>query len=533
MSGVVADVSRVPGEMPIQDRSISPSRGLHNAAEVRPRDTLPAEGTELRQITDRMSRQFKNSTQRYISDIFRLPNKEEATKFCSVIRNDAMRYNSRRFLIICQHDKHVHVVHLCTFSGSHCRCSFIEKAKAQSDFRKPYSGVRRKYANRIDTQDCANILFYFGGQQREQNYKFFIIDGRVERELCRNKIFQEQGHLYDSARTEQHQVEACNQNDQVELLSPEQRREGSSEDRTARFQRSIKPTSSRKKSFQDRILLMCKKYCMSPIKDIYNHIEWLLDEELQFVRPDNRLSQSVIDSFSNYLCHYTLEDLYKMYTAPNANPCFIATNNKPFSIYYDVEDSVFKLNELLLWQFHNDPDLVYLFLLDLYNVVDRKLSKCNSILVYSPPSAGKNWFFDTVLAFCMNKGQMGNPNKHNTFAYQECVGKRILLWNEPNYESSQLDMLKMILGGDNYTVNVKCKADQAVAKTPVIILTNTRVGIMYEAAFRDRIKQYHWRAAPYLKEYKKKPYPIAFYLLLKQYNIVLYKSFNILIIHLK
>lgn len=75
------------------------------------------------------------------------------------------------------------------------------------------------------------------------------------------------------------------------------------------------------------------------------------------------------------------------------------------------------------------------------------------------------------------------------FAYQEAVCKRILMWNEPNYDSEEEEMLQVLLGGDACTVRVKCKQDVAVGKTPVITLTNRRLALQRERSFTNRVKQ--------------------------------------------
>nr|WPR17927.1 MAG: rep 40 protein helicase [Crogonang virus 86] len=42
---------------------------------------------------------------------------------------------------------------------------------------------------------------------------------------------------------------------------------------------------------------------------------------------------------------------------------------------------------------------------------------------------------------------------------------------------------------------------------------------MIDPAFKDRIVQYKWRAAPFLKEYNQKPYPLVFFNILLKYSI--------------
>lgn len=77
-------------------------------------------------------------------------------------------------------------------------------------------------------------------------------------------------------------------------------------------------------------------------------------------------------------------------------------------------------------------------------------------IILSPPSCGKNFFSDAVCAFFLNYGQYGTANKTNNFAWADGAGKRLVLWNEPNYEEFSVDKMKEILGGDTTRVHVKC-----------------------------------------------------------------------------
>ncbi len=518
--GLVDAISSVPGTTELQNQQTPTPRIVHGRterrAEILSREPIGVFG----EICNRMYNSVKACTKRYISDVFRCADSGEAARFSRLVRTDASGTYRGGLLIIRQHVNHVHVVHLCTFASGHCRCSFIEKAKSRADIGGRRERFQRKYANRLSPSDCARILEYFGYRSNHEGYKFFIIAGQVEGSLCGSEIFQEQGYLDDPSKSEQHSLETCLQVDQIELQPDEQIRDTIEQTGSARSKRNIATGGSRKKIFQKSILDMCHKYCMAPIKDIFNHVKWLRDPELQFIRADNKLAMSVLDTFAHDVCNWSLKEFYDMYMDPNCNPCFCARDNDPFKYYYSVDKSVEILTQLVRFQFGNNELDIYDFLLDLYNVVERNAGKCNSILVLSPHSAGKNFFFDTLLAFCLNKGQLGNPNKHNTFAFQEAAGKRILLWNEPNYENSQIDKLKMVLGGDNYTVNVKCKSDVAVIKTPVIVLTNKVVGFMEDVNFSERVHQYTWMAAPFLAEYSLKPHPIAIYELFKNYGII-------------
>jgi hypothetical protein len=140
-------------------------------------------------------------------------------------------------------------------------------------------------------------------------------------------------------------------------------------------------------------------------------------------------------------------------------------------------------------------------------------------VINSPASAGKNFFFDTVFTLLLNLGQLGTANKSNNFAFQDAANRRVILWNEPNYESSCTDYLKTLFEGGDTKVRVKMMGDSHIKRTPIVILTNNSVNFMDDIAFKDRIKQFRWKAAPFLKEYKLKPYPLVFFDILLKYEI--------------
>jgi len=68
------------------------------------------------------------------------------------------------------------------------------------------------------------------------------------------------------------------------------------------------------------------------------------------------------------------------------------------------------------------------------------------------------------------------------------VDKRLVLWNEPNYESSHIEQLKELLGGDTTRIKIKYYGDSAIQGPPIIILTNYMLSVFGMEAFRSRIK---------------------------------------------
>lgn len=266
---------------------------------------------------------------------------------------------------------------------------------------------------------------------------------------------------------------------------------------------------------------LLERTAICPIEGIKSEQCFLEDDFL--TDPDNSTKvNEAIKMWSYKINTFTLRNFYDMYQKDEGKN-FIFSRSKA---YYSSEESFKVVDKLLRFQFDDDESMISQFLQDLVNVVDFQPEsnpnsniKCNTFLVHSAPSAGKNFFFDTLFTLCLNLGQLGTANKSNNFAFQDAANRRIILWNEPNYESSMTDYLKTLFEGGDTKVRVKMLGDTHVKRTPIIILTNNVVNFMTDTSFRDRIKQYRWKAAPFLKDYLLKPYPLVFFDILLAYKI--------------
>jgi len=131
----------------------------------------------------------------------------------------------------------------------------------------------------------------------------------------------------------------------------------------------------------------------------------------------------------------------------------------------------------------------------------------------------KIFFFDTVAAFFINYGSLCTANKTNNFAFQEAAGKRIVIWNEPNYEAVYIEKLRELLAGDTTRVHVKYQGDAPIQGPPIIMLTNDMLSIFGMDAFQSRIKLHYWKSAPFLKECDKKINPLFLLKIFNKYKV--------------
>jgi Parvovirus non-structural protein NS1 len=450
------------------------------------------------------------SGRRYFTDVVAGRDLEHARSLCHSLLRRAAQYKGD-FIIISLHDDHVHIVHDCPYSNGSCRCKIYEGTEASQYLRRG-SRVRPPIAG-LGSGDFYNVLRYFSTGGRR--ILFCQVGGRVQ--LLPDGL--------ESLQTRRHQGEAaigtletCDPENRMDV--PQKRRSTPVIGEGKRARRDLGNIARRKDELQQKMEIVMTEAPCCPLANIVRTKRWLQDSDLMLMRDDDRMVKSLVDAWQSLVCSWNIHDFVLFYNQPNCKPLFHSGSMPVADVYYDLDTSLELINRLLRYQFNDNYDLITDFVVSLYNVCERKVAKLNSFLIFSPPSGGKNFFIDCIMDFYWNRGQLGNPNRFERFAFQEATNRRIILWNEPNYEASATDQLKMILGGDANTVRVKMKLDSAVYRTPVIILTNNHVHFMSDPAFKDRIVQYRWMTAPFLKEYDKKPTPMVWIELCKQFGLL-------------
>jgi hypothetical protein len=113
--------------------------------------------------------------------------------------------------------------------------------------------------------------------------------------------------------------------------------------------------------------------------------------------------------------------------------------------------------------------------------------------VISPPSAGKNWFFDPLLIFMGSTGQIQSANKSTNFALDNCFSKRVLFYNEPDFEASFGDKLLIPCAGDPISDQAKYTSVAQIARTPGNGVNPN------EPKWNDRMFCYKWKRCEWLK----------------------------------
>ena len=448
----------------------------------------------------------------YISDVIACDSSEEANRLSRIVVA-AGRFYRGGFLCISVHEDHIHVVHDCAYSNNSCRCKFAKGAEIKDNIRPALR--KRVPIGRLKERDWYNILKYFTTDGRR--CKLLVLRGAVRGLPAGIESLESSRYRRN---TLERMVETCTGQGGAELQQGLQIRYERGKGIRGRFEAHKNARKSGVLLTDEKIQEKLRMYPTCPIIAIIDTDPWLNDKDLWLLRGDDKRVKNNVDAWSLTLCRWNFEDFNAFYKRKDCYPIFMAGYIPFEETYYTITESIDVLEKLLYFQFDGDEDDIRNFLYQLYNVLERKTPKLNTLLISSPASAGKNFFIDVFVNYLLNRGQFMMANRNNNFPFQQAHGKRVLIWDEPNYERAMTDTLKMICGGGSYNVNVKNKDPVHVCRTPVIILTNTHIDIMSAPEFKDRIVQFKWKAAPLLKDYLKLPNPLAAFELLVKWNII-------------
>lgn len=489
----------------------------------------------------------------------------------------------RGLLFITEHQDHIHIIHDCTYSGGSCRCRFMRYFKEyttrekESDIQETQweaiernldieiedeheklsyglgeasqgslassgdigqrigrrstveedatgeSGIRciRRYARRssptamFTADHWVNITEYCFKTPRQPYY--IEVAGRAWFESNKIRCIQLLG-LLEKAKdrvVEDSQLEkhifglfgklACTETggcaSEGSIQAGKDGEKSTGRDKTCRLEKWL------------------EGYIITPPQNIFYTGHWC-SGPYKYWSKNHDLIKNSFHNMRQKICDLSIKSLFlRTRNIPLERLIYVGPWNNLRSYYYGIADSVKVLEKLLAHQY---PDKHYrnIFMQNLYFICNKTLPKKNCMFVLGEPNSGKNYFFDCVCHAFINFGCMGNFNKYSNFPLQECVQRRIIQWNEPNFEPGSEETLKLLFGGDTCNVKVKYQGDACMLRTPIIVLSNNDCFPKGEA-FRTRMFSEKWVKAPFLKHFQKKPHPLAiFYLFIK------YKTFE-------
>lgn len=294
----------------------------------------------------------------------------------------------------------------------------------------------------------------------------------------------------------------------------------SNDSRSQRIPESSKTTARRIKAKildQGVIIYHLERLCVTPIASTCTIQEWINDSELSIYDKQDKDYIKAVTLLERRLAFKTFHEMMYKYSLISFSgiwysrvPNYYFTPAKSYAIMY----------ALIMFQCDFDHDFAGNCIEEMYNILERKVPKKNTIYISGQANSGKTYFFDSILAFYANVGHVANFVRGDHFPLNDCVNRRVLLWNEPSIMPSAYDTVKMLVGGDSCPVNVKYEKHTVIPKTPLIITSNNTSLFPNDPTWNSRLFQMTWRACKNLRKYKKYLHPMAYPLLLHKFNVI-------------
>lgn len=408
-----------------------------------------------------------------------------------------------------QQSGHIHFIHDCNRNHGSCRCTVFRKLE---HIRYAKGKV---YCTNLTIDDIICLLLYFCEEGKETAY---ILFGNARAALpTQDALLQLQGHRWDSGPGK---ISVCGLVDDLPLRESEchiQAYPGSDVNSNAGGSR--KGWKATRKG-NDPQLVKLKAFCLAhyhvPLDSITRSKVWL-ESEFEFIRIGDKNLRLVFDAINSSLVHKTLSQLEDFWL--NDVGEYFWESEESVNLghkYLTVDESVKLLEKFLVYQM---GDGVEEFLTVLANVLNRRTHKKNSIEIVSPPSAGKNWFFDPLFIFLGSHGQIKNVTKYTNFAFDNCFNKRVLFWNEPQFENQFYETCLMLLAGDPLSADAKWLSVAQIVRTPVIITCNQSKFPSIQK-WNDRMYRFTWSSCDWLNDVHERINPLSYVALFRKYNVL-------------
>lgn len=435
------------------------------------------------------------------------PNEEMAKIHRSLHRKQTVYAISR-------HDEpatHWHIVHACPWRYYCCRC---------------YTPPGRRRTCRTTELDSATepdwnrLLQYLSSDGRTLQY---LSSGVTSYTRLRGIKYIPDDRLHGMSRWEKQMEiskEACESSSNIARNDP-----NPSNNEQCSQQNKKRPKPATKARYED-LESMIVRYACVPLQSITGTNIWQASE-FRFIDASHTKFRDVVNCVRKQICNWRYQDFCRMYDEDPCE-CLWEAINVPFEDYYlSLPDSRDVLIQLLENQYFDYAaatnqtvsEAVGQFLKEVYEICEKVRPKQNALEIIGPAGSGKSYFVDCIAAFYINVGHARNFSKLENFPLQSCVNRRIILWNECQVEQSAHDTVKLLLGGDPCPANIKYLDVQTIPRTPVLITAN-RQYLPFNEPFNQRMIRYTWTPAPFLKDIKKKPHPLAYRCLLEEYNVI-------------
>lgn len=414
------------------------------------------------------------------------------------------------FHAIVQHDHegydHYHVIHVCPWKRNQCRCFFVPSRRK----------TRTVYVGKIEREDWNNFFQYYTKDARLLQY---LYSGDIGHRALRGIEFISSKGLEDGSKEREVEASGSKSKDACDGCRIF--------DTGITNKQVVRPTEKQQYIVRnpkpEEVEQLMMSHITVPIHSICTTTIWN-KSKFRYVSPKDQIITQIIDSLRSQFVHWKLKD-YMLYLETNT-PLYECLNGDIESYYYDEWESIEIISKLLTFQLEDIAlgeevtvdKMITTFLQEVHDICEKKIPKKNTLEITGPASCGKSYFCDMVCNFYINVGHVRNFSKLDSFPLQSAYNRRILLWNECQFEHSAQDTVKLLLGGDPCPANIKYEDIKTIARTPVIITANTR-WVPNTAPFNDRMIRYTWKPCISLKNNSRKPNPKCLPALFDYHNV--------------
>lgn len=421
---------------------------------------------------------------------------------------------------------HLHVYHNCRFTASWCRCPVVgERGRL---FKRRGLPRRLLYCEDLEKKYWFNWLFYFCRTPRRILYvAFHEIPGQLG-QLLRLEDLQELERIKKDRTFEPMEIGdlPCENSDR-ESIKPGTSKEDQTSSKGSSTSSSgisaavpgsdYRPSTTVSKKILefDRLLNAIKSFTIVPISSTCDDEEWINNPKLRYfsrVDPDYKRG---CDLIARWIEAYTVADVIA-HVACAPNPKWFARTKE----YYYSETASLKIVVALLEHQYGNNEAIVLFLERLSQIMTKTLPKKNALYICGPPNSGKTYFVEMLAAFWLNPGYVANFVRGENFPLQDCVNKRILIWNEPSIAPSLFEDVKMLTGGDPLPAKVKYQGNVIIKRTPVLFTANNNPFNVQDPVWSSRIFFEKWTTAPFLKQYTMYLHPMTTMALFNKYEVL-------------
>lgn len=134
-----------------------------------------------------------------------------------------------------------------------------------------------------------------------------------------------------------------------------------------------------------------------------------------------------------------------------------------------VEQSVDMLKQILAF---NKIDFLS-FVNNVYDVVEKRRQKLNSLVITGPPNAGKTLVISSICRSLLYYSACQSFSGTSSFEFQDMISSRAALINEPCFTDKTIETIKNLFEGQPVAIDVKHKSGQVLPRTPMFVTTNT------------------------------------------------------------